>query len=74
MTANHKMLCPEGTDSWALNCPESNGAAACGLGRAVGEAISGGSDGRFWGDLRMVVRNCPYWQVIGNAWLTDGYG
>lgn len=74
MIVDHKMLCPEGTDSWALNCPEWARAAAAGLGRVVGEAnfpaLYGGSGGR----LRTVIGNCPYLQAIGKAGLTDGYG
>lgn len=74
MIVDHKMLCPEGTDSWALNCPEWARAAAAGLGRVVGEAIFQAAYGGLRGVLRRVVHNCPYLQAIGKAGLTDGYG
>lgn len=74
MIGHHKMLCPEGTDSWAINCPGWAGAPARGMGRVVGEAIFVSLNGRFGGGLRMVFANCPYLQPLGKARLTDGYG
>lgn len=74
MIAHHKMLWPDGTDSWAFNYPGEARRAANARGRRAGRRALGAFYGRFGGLKRIVWRNPPYRQVTEIAGLTEGYG
>ena len=74
MIVHHKMLWPEGTDSWAFNYPGKQARAAAGLGRRSGGRISVRRYGRLSGQIRMVAANGPYRQAFEIEGRTEGYG